>query len=515
MKIVYRIGVVLVMLLLAIACVVLYHRYHKERHKTKELEEELASLTVKEKRTAVMQSINAQMEEIANQQWAISDEQRKEAVQQTQVANEQRRRAEIERQHALVAQERAVEASKVADNQRSIAEKERSQAEHSKRVADTLSYISLGRTLASASLKVLDQKNLELAHLLAYAAYLYTDRYKGDVYFPSVYMALTSVSQSVNTWARHKGNVMNIDFFSADHLVSASTYGEIMEHHIRNEQLTTKTLFSNNKFDFRDILIKNGNIYAVSRSGHVVIIDKEGAKTVQLDQLLHPMGITPMGDDLLLVIGEKGMLQLDPKTYKVVKYKDLPFKVVYYNRYDYSPALFDNQQRMHTVRTMEKIETTKLNIPGQVTAFASSKGTGSKAYGMMDGSLYFVDKKGKTTKLFGHRSRVTKIKINNWQLYSSSYDGTIQLYMADKAKIEPIELFSIGSWILNFTFDSSKHNIWTANQNGTLTEVFISVPLMVLKLKSLLKRNLTREEWNFYIGQNIPYETFIGKEAHP
>ena len=96
----------------------------------------------------------------------------------------------------------------------------------------------------------------------------------------------------------------------------------------------------------------------------------------------------------------------------------------------------------------------------------------------MDGSLYFVDKQGKTTKLFGHRSRVTKIKINNWQLYSSSYDGTIQLYMADKAKIEPIELFSIGNWILNFTFDSSKHNIWTANQNGTLTEVFISVPLM-------------------------------------
>ena len=119
----------------------------------------------------------------------------------------------------------------MADNQRSIAEKERSQAEHSKRVADTLSYISLGRTLASASLKVLDQKNLELAHLLAYAAYLYTDRYKGDVYFPSVYMALTSVSQSVNTWARHKGNVMNIDFFSADHLVSASTYGEITADH--------------------------------------------------------------------------------------------------------------------------------------------------------------------------------------------------------------------------------------------------------------------------------------------
>ena len=512
MKII-KIGGVVLMLLLAIACVGLYLKYDEEQQRSSELEAELASLTAKEKRTAVMQSINAQMEEIANQQWAISDEQRKEAVQQTQVANEQRRRAEIERQHALVAQERAVEASKVADNQRSIAEKERSQAEHSKRVADTLSYISLGRTLAGMATKQLENENYELANLLAYASYLYTNRYNGDIYNLTVYQALTRMSQSLHTWARHKGNVMNIDFFSADHLVSASTYGEIMEHHIKNENLTTKTIFSDNNFDFRDILIRKDVIYAVSRSGHVVIKDKAGIHTVQLDLLKNPLGITLMGDDLLLVIGERGILQLDPKTYKVIKYKDLPFKVVFSTRYDNAPALFDNQRRMHTVRSMEKLETTKIDLPGQVTAFASSKNTKTKAFGMMDGSLYFVDAQGKTTKLMGHRSRVTKIKINGWQLYSSSYDGSILLYMVDKAKIEPIELFSIDGWILNFTFDKPKYNIWTADQNGRLTEAFISVPLMVVKLKSLLKRNLTKEEWNYYIGQNIPYEPFIGKEA--
>ena len=512
MKII-KIGGVVLMLLLAIACVGLYLKYDQEQQKTSELEAELASLTAKEKRTAVMQSINAQMEEIANQQWKISDEQRKQAEEQTEVANEQRKQAEIERQNALVAEQHAVEASKIADNQRSIAEKERIQAEHSKRIADTLSYINLGRTLAGMAVKQLENDNNELACLLAYASYLFTDRYKGDIYNPTVYQALTSMSQSLHSWVRHKGDVMNIDFFSADHLVSASTYGEIMEHHIKNENLTTKTLFSNNKFDFRDILIKNDVIYAVSRSGHVVIKDKEGIHTVQLDQLKNPLGITLMGEDLLLVIGERGMLQLDPKTYKVVKYKDLPFKVVFYTRYDYAPAFFDNQRRMHIVRTMEKLETTKVDLPGQVTAFASSKNTQTKAYGMMDGSLYFVDGKGKTTKLMGHRSRVTKIKINGWQLYSSSYDGSVQLYMADKAKIEPIELFSIDGWILNFTFDKQKYNIWTADQNGRLTEAFISVPLMVVKLKSLLKRNLTKEEWNFYIGQHIPYEPFIGKEA--
>ena len=501
------------MLLMAIACVGLYLKYSEEQQKSSELEAELAQLTAKEKRTAVMQSINAQMEEIANQQWKISDEQRKEAEEQTEVANEQRKQAEIERQNALEAEHRAIEASKVAESQRSIAEKERSQAEYSKRVTDTLSYINLGRTLAGMAMKQLETDNLELATLLGYASYLFTNRYNGDIYNPTVYQALTSISQSLHSWVRHKGDVMNIDFFSADHLVSASTYGEIMEHHIKNENLSTKTIFSDNKFDFRDVLIRKDVIYAVSRSGHVVIKDNAGIHTIQLDQLKNPLGITPMGDDLLLVIGERGMLQLDPNTYQVVKYKDLPFHVVFYSRYDYAPALFDSQRRMHTVRTMEKLETNKMDIPGQVTAFASSKNTKTKAYGMMDGSLYFVDAKGKTTKLMGHRSRVTKIKINGDQLYSSSYDGIVQLYMVNKTKIEPIELFSTNSWILNFTFDKPKYNIWTADQNGRLTEAFISVPLMVVKLKSMLKRNLTKEEWNYYIGQNIPYEPFIGKEA--
>lgn len=41
----------------------------------------------------------------------------------------------------------------------------------------------------------------------------------------------------------------------------------------------------------------------------------------------------------------------------------------------------------------------------------------------------------------------------------------------------------------------------------------IDVAEMAKRVKANLKRNLTREEWNYYIGKNIPYETFIGKEA--
>jgi hypothetical protein len=53
---------------------------------------------------------------------------------------------------------------------------------------------------------------------------------------------------------------------------------------------------------------------------------------------------------------------------------------------------------------------------------------------------------------------------------------------------------------------------------GNLTAVNISIPLMVDAIKKKLKRNMTQEEWNYFIGQNVPYETFVdtkGKEVAP
>jgi hypothetical protein len=115
----------------------------------------------------------------------------------------------------------------------------------------------------------------------------------------------------------------------------------------------------------------------------------------------------------------------------------------------------------------------------------------------------------------GHRSRITKIKIINWRIHSASYDGKVNLWLADQPKIEPMTIITTDGWILNFTFDKENDNVWCGDQVGTLTESLISVPMMRQMLKKKLKRNLTRQEWDYYIGRNIPYEPFIGKEARP
>lgn len=505
---------------LAVVCatgaIVFYNDYEQEAQKNQELEAQLTELSKQEKQSAIMQSINSQMEEIALQERRVSDQQREAAEEQTMVAEQMRRNAEEERRNALEAEHRAVEASEVAESQRSMAERQRTAAEYAKRTADTLSYITLARQLGSEALNLYQADNRETADLLAYAAYLFTDRYHGDIYHPSVYQALEQASQSRHQWSRHKGTVTDIAFMDnrKDNFVTCSTYGELLRHHVAGKQLKTDTIVADSRFDFRDLYILHGKdiIYGVSRSGHLVVCQSGKTTLVEVGGIGPLLAIDPVGEQMI-VIGEQGIAQLDASTQQIVGKRKLPHQAVFATRYDYAPTIFDNQGAQYVVRSMDKIETLRVPVSGQVTAFASSKNTGLKAYGMKNGTIWLIDAKGTKQELISHRSRISFLKINGRLLYSSSYDGTLNLWMTEKSKIEPMTILRTGNWITSFTFDSDKNNIWCGDQKGNLTEEFIAVRLMVERIKGRLKRDLTREEWNYYMGNSVPYETFTGKEA--
>ena len=496
-----------------------------EHQRNSQLQQQLQQLELQEKRSAVDRSISTQMEEIANQQKIISDQQREEALQQTRIANEMRLQAEVERQNALEAEQsavasekRALDASAIADNQRQLAEHQRIQAEFSKRVADTLSYIALGRSLGSMSTAQHQVGNDELASLLAYASYQFTDRYSGDIYYPSVFQSLMQASQSQKSWAKHNTAVMKMTFDpkNPSRLYTVSNYGEIMQHDIEGQNLRTTLLFSNRNYDFRDIYTDaTGQIIAVSRSGHLVVKAGNGFMSLPLNQMQYPQAISLMTDSTLLVVGERSIAIYDPKRNVVTTTRPLDFRVTAVSRVDYMPLFFDDQGHMHTVKRIDQLKSEKVPVSGQVSTYASSKNTKTEAYGMTDGTIYLLTADGTVHKLIGHRSRVSRLKFNGRRLYSSSYDGTLCLWMTNSKKIEPMTLFSNDNWIMDFTFDNSKDYVWTANQNGTLTEALISAPRMIEKIKGGLKRDFTPKEWDYYIGQNIPYESFTGKEVKP
>jgi hypothetical protein len=85
----------------------------------------------------------------------------------------------------------------------------------------------------------------------------------------------------------------------------------------------------------------------------------------------------------------------------------------------------------------------------------------------------------------------------------------VNVWVVDKEKLEPMELLTTSGWIMYFTFDPSKNYLWTAGQKGNISEALISPRTMFDKLSKKLKRDMTIEEWNFFVGRNVPYESFI------
>jgi hypothetical protein len=297
-----------------------YIGWMSEAQKVKTLQAEIEAMKKQELRSTVLRSVSAQMEEIANEQREISDEKREEALQQTKVANEMRLRSEIERQNALEAEryalaseKKAKEASAIADSQRLVAEHQRIQAIFSKNKADTLSYIALGRSLGSVSTLLAQAGNDEYAIPLSYAAYLYTSRYKGDLYQPAVFRPLMQSSRSVTTWSEHTGAITDFAYMPGEEnkLVTLSNYGEIIFCERQGDRLLTKTLLKDSQFDFRDvdISLSTGTIYAVSRSGHLVYIDKDLkiAKPIELTGVLNPMRLHGIDDKNMLIVGENSL----------------------------------------------------------------------------------------------------------------------------------------------------------------------------------------------------------------
>jgi WD40 repeat protein len=247
----------------------------------------------------------------------------------------------------------------------------------------------------------------------------------------------------------------------------------------------------------------------------VISHDLKSTKVINLDKVINPFKISYINENNLLLVSEKSIALFDMKRNIVRHVKQQPYRIIVCSRKDNLPLIFDDQGNMHLIRGLDNITTQKVPVEGKVTAYCESKNTGFEAYGMNDGTIWLTQKGSRMQKLIGHRSRISKMKLNGRRLYSAAYDGEVNLWITSNEKIEPITLAQTNNWIMSFNFDSSKNTFWMGDVKGNLTAVNISIPSMVAEIKKKLKRDFTQEEWNYFVGKNIPYESFLGKEVAP
>ena len=506
------------LLLSVVGSTALYVLYQQELRHNEELTEQIEELTKRERRSTVMQSVNAQMEQIATQERRVSDMQREEAVQQRKVAEEerqnaerQRHAAEEQRQNALAAERKAVEASDVAQRQRTIAEQQRAEAELAKRVTDTLSYVALARNLGTQAVTQLTTGNEELADLLAYAAYIFTKRYQGDVYNPTIYQALSMTSASIRKWNVAHGALMKMwSLPGTKSFVTVSKYGEIMKHtKTDNGNLLTQTIMQNNAYDFRDLVIDDsGSLYAISYSGHLVYGKPDDLHTIAVEGATNAIRLFSPNDGQLLIVTQRSVHLLDTNTMQQIKKLPLSFKCATADEDDHQLILFDTMGHAYTIDN--KAATVKPRqlpfTPQPITSYTYGWMKEFEAFGTADGIIFVIDNNGGVHRLVGHGSRVSMVKFDGNRLYSTSYDGTVRFWPFTRQKTESMTIAETRQWVMSFFFDETMKYIWTGDQNGNLTETLIDAHLMAEIVHDKLKRELTQEEWQYYLGRNIPYE---------
>ena len=502
------IGCIGVVLLLGLATA-LYYMHRGDGERISELETELRALREREKQSEIVRGVSEQMEEIAYGQQTLSEERSREAIRQSEIAQAATLRSKAERRIALQAQAEAEISAGEAKASYQVAEQRRLEAEHAKLVADTLNCISLGRTLGSQSYAIYRSGDTELGNMLAYASYLYTNDYGGDLYTPAVFQALTQSAGGRRSWSVHDSKITRMDIQpKSGHLLTVSDNGEFFIHKLQDGQLTAQQQIRDGNYCFRDVYAaNNGQAYAISYTGHLMIVGRNQTKVIDVEHVDRPFGLQPMNDGRqLLIIGENSVALFDLATDKVIATRRLDFRVTSIGRRDYKPLLFDNRGRMHLVNSLDDISNEKVPVQGQVTAFASSKHDHLTAYGMADGTIWLTAGNGKTYKLVEHLSRVTEMEFNGHRLYSSSYDGRLLFWSIDyNSQMKAVTLFQSDSWLMDIIFSGDKDYIWTGEKNGTVSQYLVSLPKIAQRLRQNVKRNFTQEEWNYYVGKGIPY----------
>ena len=138
------------------------HTHRRDKERINELESQVVVLQRQGQNSELDRSVSEQMEQIAHGQQALSEERSQEAIRQSAIAQAATLRSEAERRKALKAQAAAEISAAEALESYKMAEHQRQNAEYARMVADTLNYISLGRTLGSQSYSIYQTGNTVL-----------------------------------------------------------------------------------------------------------------------------------------------------------------------------------------------------------------------------------------------------------------------------------------------------------------------------------------------------------------
>ena len=523
--------------------------YNRSRTELASLREEMEQMEAAGKDAAIVKRVSQQMEDIAYQQKAISDQQRDRAEEQSILATQNAYRAEMESRAAHEAELKAQSAAQVAERERANAERQqeiaveqRDEATHAKNVADTLNRRTQARSLAVSSQVRREADEPEVADLLAYASWYFLKNNRGNQYYSETFKSLTQATDGILRYKMKEGGAVNALAKVPGRLgqcVAVSNFGEVERLTVNASQggkrISSNALLFNSLFDFRDVLIKDNSIYALSLKGPLCVLDFEGNHVeVQLPEDNY-FKLVPIGDGLL-VAGRKSLSWYSDG--KITGSEELPGTLSAIVEREGVTCLFFTDGGYAEMDVAGRIVEKAPLLKGVVTAAYYDKASKCLLLGVEDGTVYPVNQYDRVMEtMAAHKAKCVDITMLGPVVVTGGYDKTAYIWNMDnllfesglsfreelqKEKVEkrvsgsqevptewlvPVD-YTFDGWALAVCGDEDGKSVWIGTSSGNVMLLNASADDMAQQLHNKLKRNLTQQEWIRYVGVSIPYMTF-------
>lgn len=386
--------------------------------------------------------------------------------------------------------------------------------------------VSIARDAAYMSLGI--SRDPELKGLLAYQSYLLNREHEGAAFVPDIYKGLYEarkklISAVYNIYPNLRNSVKDMEWLGrSGSILVASSDGsmKILSGNVANKNIQTNlagTGFNNECLG----ISPDERIAAVGTNGGGLLfieLENRGERihqnTEQGDVILAIENLGRSGSFLSLGVDNK-ILKWDYNSFtpeELVDMRTRPISLTVANNGSLA-ALGTSSGRIYIMNVNNPASLQEVNSFGgnQARALDFSPDQQYLAAGMRDGSVKVLSANGRNivANLFGPGARVSALEFSpdGRFLVAASNDGNVYLWNVLNWDDPPVVFAENGGFVLSLCFSSNGQYFYSGSvEFPRMVGRPVDSDQMATGFCTLLTRNLTREEWNQYFGEDLPYQ---------
>jgi WD domain, G-beta repeat len=472
-----------------------------------------------------LEEVEAQREKLDNQNKELS-----KAYVDIKLARDNAEKSLI---YALQQEELAKSSKDLEQEARINAEKQTEIARNNFDKANRLLMLSIAQSLEAKSEGIEDA---QLAGLTAMQGYLYHKKYEGNKYDPYVFRGLYYSLAKLNGFnynaTKAPGNFKNKMYALSVSSNSSTFYttgndGRIFQGNYLNQKVE-KLLYENKGFPNRVLALSKDEKYLVngSDSSYVEILNlAEPSKPIMVS------GHTQLVNDIKFLPDNSGFISASAdKTLRFTNHMNGESKNILTLPYDLkSIDISPDGKQLAGVSTNGNLIIVNLRdysykelvkeAPNRILSVVYHPSRPLLAYGVevineqqkvVRGIVKLLDMETRKIKeLSGHKSGIMDLEFSpdGLLLASAGLDRKLQMWVVDHENDLPILMDNNNGYVWDISFTKGSDYLIASCNDGEIRFWPTDPRMLAEQVCPKLKRNMTPEEWEIYVANNIDYES--------